>query len=46
MKTKRKSTWMSGFVLSPKTPDIDKVRMETAVNYRDYLNKQKKRGRS
>jgi hypothetical protein len=46
MKPKKKSAWMRGFVLTPKTPEIDKVRIETAMDYRDYINKQRKRGRS
>lgn len=46
MKPKRKSTWMRGFVLPPKTSEIDKARIETALNYTDFKNKQRKRGRS
>jgi hypothetical protein len=45
-KPKPKSNWMRGFVLPPKTPEADKVRIETALDYRDYINKQRKRGRT
>jgi hypothetical protein len=40
--TPKKHNWMKGFVITPKSKDIDHVHRETGERIRNHFNKYKK----